>query len=369
MKAAVILIIIMGGFLIGPAAADLCSYGNWTETTPNASFSLRKYAESVVFDNKLWVIGGGHDGHSYNDVWSSPDGENWTLETAHAGFGPRDCHRLVTFNDRIWLTGRTDNLTSDVWSSTDGKTWTLVTDNAGFTPRCDTGFVVFDNRLWVIGGFAFVGGGDRFTNDVWSSPDGKTWTLETEHAGFSPRLGTGAIAFDNRLWILAGNDSTDVWSSTDGKNWTLVNEKAPFCSADYNNIVVYGDRILAIGNYEGHGVQNDIFSSSDGKNWTLQRLGNDFGTRDANTNAVFHDSLWALAGFDSLNSAKDKNDVWCTALRAPTEPTTTLPSTSLPTTPFPTAATTSQAGGIDPIFVGFGTLIAIGIGKYCLKLR
>ena len=63
-----------------------------------------------------------------------------------------------------------------------GGQWIEVNADAGFSPRQNHGVAVFDNRLWVIGGDA----NRNYTNDVWSSHDGKIWILETEHAGFSP---------------------------------------------------------------------------------------------------------------------------------------------------------------------------------------
>ena len=85
---------------------------------------------------------------------------------------------------------------------------------------------VFNDRLWIVGG-----GNDPWVqqtkdmgahpekyfyfNSVWSSADGNNWTLETEHAGFSPRYGMGVVTFQNKIWVLGGvggfNNPDDVW--------------------------------------------------------------------------------------------------------------------------------------------------------------
>jgi ABC-type Fe3+-hydroxamate transport system substrate-binding protein len=73
----------------------------------------------VVFDNKLWVLGGlylesGHGGavidFYLNDEWSSPDGSNWTrtppywpgLKTSEP-WGERAYHTSAVFNNQIWV--------------------------------------------------------------------------------------------------------------------------------------------------------------------------------------------------------------------------------------------------------------------------
>ena len=61
---------------------------------------------------------------------------------------------------------------------------------ARLTPsRLAAGVVVFQNKLWMLGGTENYYFGDEKSakNDVWSSADGKTWTLATANAGWSPR--------------------------------------------------------------------------------------------------------------------------------------------------------------------------------------
>jgi len=42
---------------------------------------------------------------SYSDVRSSSDGAKWTRVTPNAGWRPRTGHAVVVFNDKIWVLG------------------------------------------------------------------------------------------------------------------------------------------------------------------------------------------------------------------------------------------------------------------------
>nr|WP_319375087.1 hypothetical protein [uncultured Methanoregula sp.] len=211
---------------------------NWTKVTGNASFSARRDMGVIVYNNRLWVIGGGSFGNLKGDVWSSPDGSNWTRVTDNAAFGPRYGKGVAVLNNRLWLIGGTGDSdytdlatgytyldeggSEDVWSSEDGKTWNLVTSEAPFGRLELTSVATFDHKLWIVGGGLWQTMLQRTKktypyayNEVWSSPDGKNWTLETGDAGFSPRFLHGTVPFNNGLVVLGGTEnyqlSNDVW--------------------------------------------------------------------------------------------------------------------------------------------------------------
>ena len=112
-------------------------------------------------------------------------------------------------------TSKDNRGTNEIWSSSDGKNWTLVNSNASFRVMEYIPVTVFNDRLWIVGG-----GNDPWVqqtkdmgahpekyfyfNSVWSSADGNNWKLETEHAGFSPRYGMGVVTFQNKIWVLGG---------------------------------------------------------------------------------------------------------------------------------------------------------------------
>lgn len=67
--------------------------------TDHAPWSARDGHISLVFDNKLWVIGGA--GH--RDVWSSSDGRNWTQATPRAEWGERHSYGGAVFDGKLWV--------------------------------------------------------------------------------------------------------------------------------------------------------------------------------------------------------------------------------------------------------------------------
>lgn len=236
----------------------------WTEEVPNdsaTSFPPRADHTALVFQNQIWVIGGGGVNSRLNDVWSSPDGVNWTQETDNAGFVPRLAHTSVVFNDQIWVVGGEDGTLeyNDVWSSPDGINWTLKTNSTSFLPRFQHTSTVFQGKMWVIGGINSVqGSGAGDLNDVWSSTDGINWTLETINSNFSPRRGHSSIVYKNRIWVIAGNLKNDLWSSKDGINWNQETEIINFSGRGEQANVIFDDKLWVVGGWMGS-LLNDVW--------------------------------------------------------------------------------------------------------------
>ncbi|MFA4861050.1 hypothetical protein [Methanoregula sp.] len=227
---------------------------NWNLITSNASFSPRVSFGVAEFNNRLWVIGGASKESGMNDIWSSRDGKNWDLVTTNANFTPRSDMGVTVFDNRLWVIGGYDSKAiNDVWSSRDGKDWILVTSNANFSPRYSPGVAVFDNRLWVIGGAE--------TNEVWSSQNGKNWILVNGSAPFKKMEFTPVAVLDNKLWIVGGGSYSpthqtshpretaydEIWSSPDGNNWTLETEHAGFGPRFLHGVIVFKNGIWVIG--------------------------------------------------------------------------------------------------------------------------
>ncbi len=197
---------------------------NWGIATSRAAFSAREGHTSLVFGNKMWVIGGADDTGIRNDVWYSLDGVNWIQATSAAAFGARYRHTSVVFHDKMWVIGgQGGSGVSSVYYSTDGVNWTQATSAAAFPARNDHTSIVFDNKMWVIGG-----GGESYPdlcrNDVWYSSDGVAWTQATSAAAFGARDNRSSVVFDGKMWVIGGDTSdegamNDVWSSTNGSTW------------------------------------------------------------------------------------------------------------------------------------------------------
>jgi hypothetical protein len=207
-------VVILVLFLLGSLNAQM----TWTQATANAGWSARYTHASVVFDNKMWVMGGCNDNDSnfYNDVWYSSNGVTWTQATANAGWSVRAVHTSVIFDNKMWVMGGFDfsgNWENDVWYSTNGVNWIQATANAGWSARFGHTSVVFDNKMWVMGGEDNTSN----RNDVWYSTDGVNWTQATASAGWSARFVHTSVVFNNKMWVIGGGGDgygNDVWYST-----------------------------------------------------------------------------------------------------------------------------------------------------------
>ena len=273
-------------------------------------WSARQGHSSVVFDGKLWVLGGTAGGDYFDDVWSSTDGITWKEETASAGWAARSGHSSVVFDGKLWVLGGYDgtNRLNDVWSSEDGVTWEEETAAAGWSARSSHSSVVFDGKLWVLGGTA---GGD----EVWSSADGASWTQVTiSGTSWSARYNHSSVVHAGKLWVLGGEDSThldDVWSSTDGASWTAVTAAAAWSARSLHSGVVYDGKLWVIGGFRydsGSIFLDDVWSSTDGASWTEETpSATNWSGRFAHSSAVFDGYLWVLGGNDG---GGPRNDVW-----------------------------------------------------------
>ena len=336
MKSRLFLAILVFWLISVHMASGAGIFGNWALVNPDAAFSPRAWQGTAVFDDRVWIIGGTsfppftpEKNASFSDVWSSADGKTWSLETGHAGFSPRFGHGVVVFDRRIWVIGGYTEAGYDngVWSSSDGKNWTLETAHAGFSPRVFQGAGVFDGRIWVVGGETLKGN----VNDVWSSADGKNWTREKDHAEFLPRYGQGVVAYHGHLWVIGGYSMTetsrgytimrwlnDVWSSADGRSWRLENSSPAFESREFVPLAVFNESLWIAGgggppSFKSVKIQvpysfDSVWSSADGINWTLDTEHAGFSPRYGHGVAAFRDGLWVIGG--SLKNGTPMNDVW-----------------------------------------------------------
>jgi fibronectin type 3 domain-containing protein len=294
----------------------------WTTATDSAAFSARYWHQSVVFDNKMWVIGGVKKNNvRKNDVWSSTNGITWTTATDSAAFSARYGHQSVVFDNKIWvISGSDGSPKNDVWRSTDGVIWTTATDSAAFSARQDYQAVVFNDgnstKMWVIGGI-----GSGFKNDVFSSTDGVTWTTATASAQFPARDSHQSVVFNKKMWVIGGrnaggNPLNDVWSSTDGVTWTKKTDSAAFSGRQDYQAVVFDNKIWVIGGNArmpgetGNKRLNDVWNSIDGVTWTKATDSAQFSIRDSHQSVVFDNKMWVIGGFVSSHNLK--NDVWHT---------------------------------------------------------
>ena len=321
-----------------PKLTDLYS---WEEVPSEGDkWTKRSGHTSVVFDSKIWVLGGYDGTDELNDVWSSTDGKTWT-ESTPSGSAPKDTdgtdgsaanwwtarsdHTSVVFDRKIWVLGGEDgSARNDVWSSPDGSNWTESTppndsdgnpvtkDNTNWWPvRYAYTSVVFPRdgagkKIWVIGG---VGNG-RY-NDVWSSTDGSTWVKENANSGMG---GVGifqhaSAVFNKKIWVIGGFNLisffNSVWSSPGGKTWTKETTTLPH-RVTGARAVEYKDRLWSLGGYRGSESRKFFLSSADpADGWTAE---NTLPEVIRQTQAVvFKNRIWLLGG---TYGGAETNTVW-----------------------------------------------------------
>ena len=305
---------------------------SWKEvpTSGSSKWKARSLHTSVVFNSKIWVMGGYDGTDKFNDVWSSTDGSTWTRVNNAADWPARSGHTSVVFDPnengkRIWVLGGRDDTKrlNDVWSSTDGSTWTRVNNAADWPARSGHTSVVFDpdengKRIWVMGGR-----GNTLYADVWSSTDGSTWVKERAgtNMGWSARSGHASTVFKKRIWVIGGyseiegyspSNTNSVWSSTNGKDWERDTDLPEIVG--YSSTVKYNDRLWNFGTrgndsrrYFSDAIIKSFFSNaiSTTSEWTAENaLMRSIYYTEA---VVFKNRIWLLGGY---YGGSNTNKVW-----------------------------------------------------------
>ncbi|MCP4752926.1 MAG: hypothetical protein GY866_18725, partial [Proteobacteria bacterium] len=82
-------------------------------------FPARNMHQSLVYEEKIWIIGGYDAGFAKNDVWYSLDAANWSTASDQAPFSFRRQHGATVFQNKIWILGGevAGSLRHDVWVS------------------------------------------------------------------------------------------------------------------------------------------------------------------------------------------------------------------------------------------------------------
>ncbi|MEK7552440.1 MAG: hypothetical protein AAB534_03430 [Patescibacteria group bacterium] len=254
------LMFVMGGFNSNaggsPEYNDVYSSVDgvvWTRRLANAPWADRISHQAVSYNGKLFVMGGSTMTSAsstscgcriyLNDVWSSANGINWT-SLGNAPWATRDRFASVVFNNRIWVMGGTVRILpfpqniADVWSSSNGISWTQATSSAPWGRRSGHSAVAYNGKIFVMGGANETTG--LLTNDVWSSTNGVNWTLVASTTPWSVRQGHTSLVFDNYMWVIGGIDFnlstntvyTDAWKSRNGINWTRATTTIPNLNGD-----------------------------------------------------------------------------------------------------------------------------------------
>jgi len=303
-----------GSFDIYDEANNLIGKGNFTlkdrydlyrvenATNTSAFPTGRERISCVVFDNKIWVIGG-FDGTYLDDVCYSEDGVNWNC--TYSLPSPRASHTSVVFNNKIWVIGGYDgtNYLKEVCYSSNGANWTCK-DSLPSGRILHTS-VVFNNKIWVIGGFD----GNNYLDDVCYSEDGVNWNCT--YSLPSPRALHTSVVFDNKIWVIAGFNGTgysdDVIYSTDGSTWNTATTSATGIQRGCHVSLVYDGKMWILGGRDSFGTPfNDVWYSKNGNCWIKATDNANWSERYLHAGTVFRDRIWIIGGYGNGY----KKDVW-----------------------------------------------------------
>ena len=180
-------------------------------------YSPRSGHQVVEFKGKLFLIGGFSGGFYKSDVWSSADGGvNWVEEkpSDETSFSPRYGHEVVVFEDKLFLIGGSERggpyggRLNDVWSSEDGKTWKLENPEAEFSRRREHTVDQVGSILFLVGGDS---SSDSFTGasrETWISYDGINWVEIEMPEDFEGREQHSSVVIEDRLVVFGGLNGT-----------------------------------------------------------------------------------------------------------------------------------------------------------------
>ena len=319
-----------------PNASNTSVSTQWVKATENAGWSARRNHTSVVFDNKIWVVGGEDEDGLKNDVWYSEDGINWVQAIKSAPWSPRSGHTSVVYDKKIWVMGGAEKKSStflepfldDIWYSKDGIKWFKATDSPGWSFRTGHSSIVFDNKMWVMGGSDGIS-----KKDIWCSNDGIKWTRLRDNLrggndnAWVSRLYHTSVVYDGKMWIIGGYHSygfssrnlDDFWYSGDGTKWIQGSANAIWKNRSGHTSIVFDGKMWIIGGTLGASTGiGDVWYSSDGLNWE-QQVGGIGNPRFYHSSVVFNDRIWIIGGIEKSSSGifgnRIQNDIWYYSLK------------------------------------------------------
>ncbi|HRU06273.1 MAG TPA: galactose oxidase [Candidatus Brocadiia bacterium] len=202
----------------------------WVLETESAAWSPRVSSSFAVFKDRMWILGGTENFYDHsdamvkNDVWSSADGRTWDLVTPNAAWPKRAHAQAIVFDNKLWIMGGglwhpQHAARNDVWCSEDGEHWTQVTPAAAWKPRLWFSTVVYRDRMWLLGGWSKENG--NFA-DVWVSDDGANWTEIKCGVIWKARHEHSSFVFQDRIWVAGGHAdpvNSEVWSLWAPPDW------------------------------------------------------------------------------------------------------------------------------------------------------
>lgn len=287
-----------GGFVCIPSVAASPIGNYWT-----AGVSLKNDIAGVVYGNKQFVAVSYSGGSEL-----SQDGRSWSSNATYSGSAWDD----ITYGGGYYIAvgsaaANVDsiNLSQDgiTWvpaRSCPSNSWKAVTFGNGYAVAVGygSGIAAYSNgstsfssatiatKNWTCityGNGLFVAGANGgTTHEIATSPDGITWTTQT-----NPAQGISAIAYGNGLFVAVGTTGTYVMTSPDGVTWTTK-----------TGLVQSVAILFANGQFLTTDAAGSAATSPDGINWTLR------STATANKwyNLAYGSGIYLAMSYDTTNT-------------------------------------------------------------------
>ncbi len=212
-------------------------------------------------DSTLYIFGGDQYTNVF-DVWKTTDGMNFTLVNADLSstIGNRLLYGACVHKGKLYVLGgqsrsKLNSGLTDVWSSADGIFWEKIASNKKFLGKNISGTVVsYKNKIWVLGGgyYKHPQVSRRWTNEVYSSPNGIDWRREP-HPPWGGRQYADACVWNNKLWVIGGDNGenlSDIWYMREDGSWHEFETPEGYTGRHATAVGVYNDQlVIACGNY------------------------------------------------------------------------------------------------------------------------
>ena len=233
----------------------------------------------IAYDGTKWIACG--DGIKRNNgtcLISSIDGKNWSdIYSSSFLFGTGFAKSIV-FNNKLWVAGGGSMKNVTLINSIDGITWNTVDSNDEQLLSGGCTCVAWNGSLWLASG----GGTNNSSNNFAYSYDGSTWISYSSDLFVDPIVGIRWSDFLNQ-WMAIGGCSLNshipggsiLAFSNDGFTWTDVNGIRSFVTYlvdilwESSSKLWYATGVLTSSISTNTSVTNVLVTSPDGQNWTL----------------------------------------------------------------------------------------------------
>jgi hypothetical protein len=260
-------------FLVFTTALSLQgqTYGNdWYNGNVTADVVLR----DVAYGNGVFLASG-----DQGKMYRSTNGQTWSqVSTGYSG--TRYHHFSITFGNGKFVSAGRDRLI--ITSEDDGLTWTTTNPGSADVYDPDLYGIAYGNNVFVVVGE---------NGDVFTSPDGVTWSMKHLNNAYFRSLDFGQGKF------IAGTSGTKIYTSTNGDSWSTIDVGTAVRAIHFGNDL-----------WIGGGVK--VITSPNGVNWTTQLNLASYGIVDVIYSAGSAPGTYMLGGEHGLMLTSSDGVAW-----------------------------------------------------------